>query len=198
MPGIGTSRLRSQYGPNQYPGVPPGHPANDWYRRPYGTYWGTGRQPNQPVDPILRPLLTGATSLLSGTGTGTGTGVLPPRVAPPATADRRAAEDAAFGRAKDRIGQATQGLMRAIRGQVGARNIGGSSIEGNMISDALGQAYGQTGEVIRDQAIEGLRRDQTVEDRDYAGELTQRGQDIPVLQGNRDQAFRILQMLLRY
>lgn len=90
----------------------------------------------------------------------------------------RAAEAAAFARAKDRIQQNTQANLRGLRENMTARGISGSGIEAAGTADILGGGSGDVNDVIREQAIEGLRRSQQVSDRNYQGNLTRRGQDI--------------------
>lgn len=104
--------------------------------------------------------------------------VLPPRVAAPVRADNSTAESATFARAKDRIGMTGQGAMKSLASQMSRRGLAGSGIEGAQIGELLGGVRGQLGDVVRDQTIEGLKRDYAVEDRNYAGDLNQRGQDI--------------------
>lgn len=130
---------------------------------------------------------------MNGGGAGAGSVPRVPRVD---GGDPTAGQADAFARAKDRIGLATQGLLKAVRGQVGRRGIGGSSIEGNLIGSALESGNGQIGEVIRDQAIQQAQRAQAVADRNYAGDITQRGQDIGLDQFNRTQALQYLQAFL--
>ncbi len=202
-PGRGgiTGGLAAKYGPSRFgvqPEVPGRLEGNDYNRQPWDTFWGTGRAPNRPVDPKLQPLLD---SVMAGAGASAGEGGAGgaagvPRVTGPDPASRTAAEGAAFGRAKDRIGLATQGLIKAVRSNMAGRGISGSSIEREGVSGALNQGAGEVGDVIRDQAIEGLRRDQSVEDRNYSGDITQRGQDLSALQARRNYAFQILQSMI--
>lgn len=103
----------------------------------------------------------------------------------------RAAEAAEFSRAKDRIGQATSGLLRSVGNTMDERGIAGSSIEGDALSGALEQGQGMTGDVIRQQAITGVNRGYAVDDRDYAGDIAQRGQDM-ARQAQQQQALQAL------
>jgi hypothetical protein len=116
------------------------------------------------------------------------------RIKPMTAADRSGAEGAAFGRAKDRIGQATQGLMKSVNSSYSRRGLAGSGLEADAMSGALDQGAGQTGEVIRDQAIEGLRRQSQVDDANYAGNIQQRGQDISQRQQYEDMIMALTRM----
>jgi hypothetical protein len=103
---------------------------------------------------------------------------LPARVTGPSPADSAAAEAAQFGRAKDRIGKLGRGSMTALNEEFSARGFGGSNMEASATQNLLSDLQGQEGEVIRDQAIQNLVRQRQVEDRNYAGDINQRGQDI--------------------
>jgi hypothetical protein len=87
-------------------------------------------------------------------------------------------DNPAFGRARSRIGQANSAAMRSLQDAMTARGISGSGIEGRLMTDLYGEGLGQVGEASRDAAIEQTRRDQDVADTNYAGALTQRGQDL--------------------
>lgn len=161
------------------------------------TAWHAGRLATErygpdPLDVYRRFRAEGG----FGGGDETAAGTLPSRVAGVSPADRRAAEDAAFARAKERVGATTQGLLRSIQNTMARRGIQGSGIEGELTERALTGGAGQLGEVARDQAIEGLRRAQAIEDRDYAGGIAQRGQEIPLLQQRRGQALDALRLIM--
>jgi hypothetical protein len=112
---------------------------------------------------------------------------MPAHVAPPPKADRTAAEAAAYGRAKDQIGMNAGGALKALQRQMSARGIRGAGLEGAGLSALIGTAQGQLGQVSRDQAIQGLQRDYAVEDRNYAGDLSQRTGDMGWLTTERGQ-----------
>jgi len=103
---------------------------------------------------------------------------LPARVVGSTPADSAAAQAAEFGRAKDRIGKLGRGSMTALQEEFSARGLGGSNMEGASTQQLLSDLQGQEGEVVRDQAIQNLVRQRQVEDRNYAGDINQRGQDI--------------------
>jgi hypothetical protein len=111
----------------------------------------------------------------------------PARITGPSQADRRAAESAAFARAKDRIGQTGAGAMTALTRAMSRRGLGGSGIEGGQIGNLVSGLRGQLGDVVRSQTLEGLARDQAVEDRNYAGDISQRGADMGFATGQRGQ-----------
>lgn len=104
----------------------------------------------------------------------------PPREHGAGPEDRRAAESAAFARAAERIGAVGRGNLAGLRNQMTRRGISGSGIEAKGITDVKNNTAGQLGEVIRDQAIEGLNREEAIDDRDFAAGVAQRGQDIGV------------------
>jgi hypothetical protein len=118
---------------------------------------------------------------------------LPPREKPPSQADRTAQEAAAYGRAKDKIGLNAQAGLRAMQGLMASRGISGSGIEAALSQGVVGDAVGQLGEVGRDQAITGLKRDWDVEDRDWAGNIQQRGQDISGLSSRNADVLRLME-----
>lgn len=181
--------------PVQRPTPVPGTTRSGTTTTRYGpTAWHEGKTTTESYGPDPMDLYN---RFMRGQGAGgTGGGGSLPRVTGADPASRRAAEAAEFGRAKDRVGQATQGLMRAIRGTAQRRGISGSSIEGNMAAQALGRGHGELGEVIRDQAISTLRRGQDIEDRDYAGGITQRGQDLSANAARQNYALDILRTLM--
>jgi hypothetical protein len=87
-------------------------------------------------------------------------------------------DSAAFGRARSRIGQASTAAMRSLQDAMTARGISGTGVEGRLMGDLYGEGLGAVGEASRDAAIEQTERDQDVADTNYAGGLTQRGQDL--------------------
>lgn len=109
------------------------------------------------------------------------------RVTGPSPADSAAAQAAEFGRAKDRIGKIGRGSMTALQESYSSRGFGGSRMEGADTASLLSDLQGQTGEVVRDQAIQNLVRQRQVEDRNYAGDINQRSQDIGYATSTRGQ-----------
>jgi hypothetical protein len=94
------------------------------------------------------------------------------------TAAIDAGDRAAYSQAKDKVGGATQGLMKSLQNQFASRGLRGSSIEGRQIGSALESGAGQLDDVARGQAVEGSRRAVDLAKTQYGGDITQRGQDI--------------------
>jgi hypothetical protein len=98
--------------------------------------------------------------------------------------DRTAAESAAFSRAAERIANIGKGNLNGLRNQMTRRGITGSGIEAAGVRDVQNNTAGQLGEVVRDQAIEGLHRQEAIDDRDLAAGISQRGQDLGIQSTN--------------
>lgn len=116
-----------------------------------------------------------------GDGGGTAPPPAPAPVAPigsPADADPTAAQNAAFAREKDVIGQTGRGALTSLDDALAGQNLTGSSIAANQTGEVVRGTQEELGNVARDQATTALQRAQAVADRNYAGRLTQRGQDI--------------------
>lgn len=107
-----------------------------------------------------------------------------PIVGPP-RADRTAANDAAYGAAKAKIGLQNRASLNSLRNVMSERNISGSGIEAMADADVIGHGQSDLADVVLNQTGAGLARDQAVEDRDYAGGITQRGQDMQQRQAKR-------------
>jgi len=157
----------------------------------------------------------------SGSGTGTGSGgiptIQPPSVyglqgarpgagAPGMSApggvgqigqiDTSAAQRAAFGRAKDQVGQEGAGALAGLRSSLGARGMLGSGAEYRGTTGVITKGQGELGDVSRQQAIDasglaertattnaanaltGRGQDLSSQQSGYAGQIAQRGQDI--------------------
>ena len=93
-------------------------------------------------------------------------------------ADEQAARAAAFARAKDQAGQTARASLDALRSVMGERGILGGGMEGAGIASIIGGAQGELGEQGRMQAMSDVERAGQIADRNYAGGLTRRGQDI--------------------
>lgn len=89
-----------------------------------------------------------------------------------------AARAAAFARAKDTAGQTSAGAIQALNDLYAGQGLTGSTIEKNALGQQLAGAAGSLGEVNRDMMIQALTRAGQVSDRNYAGNITQRGQNI--------------------
>lgn len=110
-----------------------------------------------------------------------------PHVTGPSPESTRAAEDAFYGRAHGRIGQVARGSMDAVSDEFNARGLRGSRSEGAALQGVVGNAQNENADVLATQAVEGLHRAQAVNDRNYAGDLSQRGQDIGYASTTRGQ-----------
>jgi hypothetical protein len=96
--------------------------------------------------------------------------------------DEIEAQSLAFGRAKDRIGTIGRASLKGLHREMAARGVEGSGIEGNRTANLIASTGGQLGDVASTQAMETLRRLSDVTDKNYAGDLSQRGQDIDIAQ----------------
>ena len=139
-----------------------------------------------------------------GGGTGTATTNTPATIAPPSLTglqgatsapvaqvgplDTSAAQGAAFGRAKDTVGQVAGGALTGLRSALAGRGMLGSGAESRGTSAVVNRGQGELGDVARQQAIEssGLaERQGTV---NFQGGIAQRGQDISAQQAREAQA----------
>jgi len=109
-----------------------------------------------------------------GGGTGTGGGGYS-TVAP---VDTSAAESAAFGRAKDQVGETSQGALSGLRSALGGRGMLGSGAEYRGTANVFNKGQQQLGDVSRGLAIKGAENAQENAQTNYAGGLTQRGQNM--------------------
>jgi hypothetical protein len=92
--------------------------------------------------------------------------------------NEEAARAASFARAKDAAGQNAIASLKALEDVMAGRGLRGSSIEADGTADIIMGGAGQIGEHIRSQMIGDANRAAQVADRDYAGAVTQRGQDM--------------------
>lgn len=103
---------------------------------------------------------------------------MPGPVMPPPAADRSAAESAAYGRARDKVGLETRASLNALNDEMGGRGMLGSTFAATGAARVLSAGQHELGDTNRTQAIEALDRAGQVEDRNYSGALSQRSQDI--------------------
>lgn len=123
-------------------------------------------------------------------------GLTPPAPAPqvpkpihvqgPGLEDATRSQSLQFGRAKDRIGKLGRGSMKALANMFASRGLSGSGHESKALADEIGGMRGELADVVTNQALESVRREAAIHDRDYAGGLSQRGQDIGIDVGNAD------------
>jgi hypothetical protein len=112
---------------------------------------------------------SGGTSV-GGVGSG-GSGMVAP-------VDTRAAESAAFGRAKDTVGQTSQGALSGLRSALGGRGMLGSGAEFKTTANVFNKGQQQLGDVSRGQAIKSADLAQTNALANQQSELTQRSQGL--------------------
>jgi hypothetical protein len=90
----------------------------------------------------------------------------------------QAARNAAFARAKDQAGLIGNSALQGLTDIMGARGIHGSTIEQEGIGNVLAGAAGGQNQFNTEQLLQDLKRSGEVADTTYAGNITQRGQDI--------------------
>lgn len=128
-----------------------------------------------------------------------GAGAAPPRVAG-SDSSWDASLAAALGRAKDTAADAVGAARRALQGNMTARGIAGSGIEAKNERAIQLAGAGQIGAAGRVQAEQTAARQAAVNDRNYSGDIQQRGQDIGLqssAMGNRTALAGSLMGLLR-
>jgi hypothetical protein len=102
--------------------------------------------------------------------------------------DMQAAESASFGRAKDQVGQETQGALTGLRSALAGRGMLGSGAESRGTVSAITKGQGELGEVSRRQAENELSTNLDVQKSNQAADLTGRGQDVSMRGQNMDYA----------
>lgn len=100
------------------------------------------------------------------------------RETPSTMNDRVAAENAAFGRAKDRTAKLGKSALDTLKDRASAMGMGGSTAEAGALRDIVTSTQGQLGEVVRQQAEDHLDRADAIDDRNLSTGVLQRGQDI--------------------
>lgn len=99
-----------------------------------------------------------------------------------AGADDTAARAAAFGRAKDQAGLTGRASVDALNALLADSGLFGSGFEASGLADIVGQTAGGVNEFTRDQMIMDANRASEVADRNYAGNITKRAQNLVPLQ----------------
>jgi hypothetical protein len=103
-----------------------------------------------------------------------------PAVAAPSEVDTKAAEDAAFARAKDRTADLARSSLMTLRGAASeaGRNVSGGTNPALQASEGqlLAKANQPLADLTRQQAIDSTTRAQSVSDRNYAGNIALQGQ----------------------
>jgi len=136
---------------------------------------------NTRMDEMLASL--GLTGTGGGTPLGAGaTGAEIPYQSGATDAQELSAEDAAFARAKDKIGLASRAGMDSLSQQMASRGITGSGVEAQGLGNLYQAGMGEIGNTAREQALSSLQRRYQVNDRNTAAGLTKRAQDIGIVQ----------------
>jgi hypothetical protein len=121
---------------------------------------------------------TGGGSSVGTNGFGTsgvsGGGRLPTLQLP----DQTAASNAAFATAKDRVGKIGRASLDSLRGELGATGNLGGGAEGQLTRDIIQGGAGELGQVSRDQAVKEANLSADFAKTNFAGGITQRGQDV--------------------
>lgn len=94
-----------------------------------------------------------------------------------------AAQAAAMGQAKDMTAAGVGAARRSMLNNMAQRGISGSGIEAKQDMGIQLAGAGNLGEAWRDTAQQTAARQASVNDRNYAGNIQQRGQDIQAQQG---------------
>ncbi len=92
--------------------------------------------------------------------------------------DQSKASAAAFAGAKDRVGQTSRASLDALRGELGASGMLGGGAEGQLTRDVIQSGAGELGQVSRDLAGKEADLSADFAKTNYAGGITQRGQDV--------------------
>ena len=92
--------------------------------------------------------------------------------------DESAARAAAFARAKEQAGQTGRAALTGLRESLASRGMLGGGAEAVGTGQVVGATGGMINEFTRDQLMSDLQRSGQLADRNYAGGLQARGQDI--------------------
>lgn len=92
--------------------------------------------------------------------------------------DQSAASAASFATAKDRVGKTSRASLDALRGELGASGMLGGGAEGQLTRDVIQSGAGELGQVSRDQAVKETDVASDFAKTNFAGGITQRGQDV--------------------
>lgn len=109
--------------------------------------------------------------------TGGGGGATPARVSG-GDSSWDASLAASLGRAKDTSAAAVGAARKAMMDNMAARGISGSGIEAQRDMGIQLAGAGEIGKAGREGAVQTAARQASVNDRNYSGDITQRGQDI--------------------
>jgi hypothetical protein len=90
-------------------------------------------------------------------------------------ADTTGADNARFSAAKSKVGIMGRASINALRGLMAERGLQGSGIEGAKTGEIVAQGFGELGDVENTRLVENLRRQQAVDDTNFAAEMTAAG-----------------------
>lgn len=92
--------------------------------------------------------------------------------------DQTASNAASFATAKDTVGKTGRASLDALRGELGATGNLGSGAEVQGVKDIIQSGAGELGQVSRNQAQNEAALKTDIAKTNYAGGITQRGQDV--------------------
>jgi hypothetical protein len=104
--------------------------------------------------------------------------------------DTKAAQDAIFARAKDKVGLETAGSVTALRSALAARGLLGGGAEVKGTANVLTSGQQQLGDTTREGAIQEAGRLNDFAKLGYQGAIEQRGQDITTSEGAANRALQ--------
>jgi hypothetical protein len=102
----------------------------------------------------------------------------PSAIAPIAPIDTSAADSAIFAKAKDQVGQTSQGALTGLRSALAGRGMLGSGAESRGTASIINRGQGELGDVSRTQAIKNVDTNLDVAKTNQGATLSGRGQDI--------------------
>lgn len=95
--------------------------------------------------------------------------------------DETGARAAAFARAKEQAGSTALASLKGLQDVMAGSGLTGSSVEGQGVASIVNGARGDVNDFTREEMIQDLDRAGDVADRNYAGAITQRGQNMSML-----------------
>ncbi len=94
----------------------------------------------------------------------------------------QAAVEAEFARAKDKSGQIAKSALTGLSDNMSSRGMAGSGAQGEEAAKIIGGQAGGLADLNREQAIQGLQYTQHANDTQYQGDITQRAQNMGMVQ----------------
>ena len=131
--------------------------------------------------PSVWALITGGSTPGTGGAGGTGTGGTGGTGAGAPLPGQPTAGELIFARAKDQAGQLASARLKDVRDTFSAHNLAGSGNEARAMNDLLTSTQTGLEGVATQNAIYDANRAAAVEDRNYAGDLTRRSQNLSTL-----------------